>query len=165
MKINEIKSPVTLIASVILCNLAGGIGGLFTKTGPDTWYAGLVKPWFLPPSIAFPIAWTILYTLMGIVLYLLWTEDKTTAHVKIALGFFAIQFVLNITWSYAFFGLENPLYGVIVIVFLWIFILETIITSFRVNKNAGYLLVPYIAWVSFAAILNTAILILNPVVF
>ncbi|MDD4126067.1 MAG: tryptophan-rich sensory protein [Methanomicrobium sp.] len=160
-----IKNPAALVASLIVCNLAGVIGGLFTETGPGTWYSGLVKPWFMPPSIAFPIAWTILYILMGVSLYLLWTEDRTEAHVKIALGFFAIQLILNVAWSFFFFGLNNPLYGLIVIVFLWIFILETIIASYRINKKAGYFLIPYIVWVSFAAIINAAVLMLNPVVF
>ncbi|MBN2734299.1 MAG: tryptophan-rich sensory protein [Methanomicrobiaceae archaeon] len=166
MKFTEmIKNPVALIACVIVCNLAGVIGGIFTETGPGTWYSGLVKPWFLPPSIAFPIVWTILYTMMGIVLYLLWREDRTNGHVKIALGFFAIQLLLNVAWSFFFFGLENPLYGLIVIVFLWIFILETIITSYKVNKNAAYLLIPYILWVSFATLINAAVLMLNPIIF
>ncbi|MDD4300306.1 MAG: tryptophan-rich sensory protein [Methanomicrobium sp.] len=161
----KIKNPAALAASVIGCNLAGAVGSIFTQTGPDSWYAGLIKPWFLPPSIAFPIAWTILYTLMGICLYLIWIEDREDRHVKVALGFFAIQLLLNILWSYLFFGLQNPMYGLIGIIFLWIFIAETIIASYRVSKNAGYLLIPYIAWVSFATLLNAAILLLNPVVF
>jgi tryptophan-rich sensory protein len=166
MKITKfIKDPVAFLACVIVCNLAGVVGGLFTETGPGTWYSGIVKPWFLPPSIAFPIVWTILYILMGITLYLLWTADRTNLQVKVALGFFAIQLALNIAWSFFFFGLNNPLYGLIVIVFLWIFIFETIITSYRINKNAAHLLIPYILWVSFATLINAAVLILNPVVF
>lgn len=163
--LKSVKNPAALAASVILCNLAGVLGGLFTDTGADSWYAiEIVKPWFLPPSIVFPIVWTILYTLMGVSLYLLWTEDKTTGNVNVALGFFVIQLILNIGWSYLFFGLKSPLYGLIGIIFLWIFILQTILTSYRVNKNAAYILIPYILWVTFAAFLNAALLALNPLI-
>jgi len=164
MKIKElIKDPAALIGAVVLCNLAGVAGGFFTETGAGSWYEGLIKPWFLPPSIAFPIAWTTLFILMGISLYLLWIEDKNSKNVKIALGFFAIQLLLNVGWSFFFFGLKSPLYGIIGIIFLWIFIFETIIASYKVNKTAAYLLIPYIAWVTFAAAINAAVLLLNPV--
>ncbi|WOF16717.1 tryptophan-rich sensory protein [Methanoplanus sp. FWC-SCC4] len=162
---NYIKEPLTLIASVIICNLAGIIGGFFTETGPGSWYAEeLVKPWFIPPSIAFPIVWITLYTLMGISLYLLLAEGFNRQKVRAAVSVFAIQLILNVLWSVLFFGMKSPLFGMIGIIFLWIFILQTIIVSYDINKKAAYLLMPYIAWVSFAAYINAAILMINPVI-
>ena len=146
-----------LIISILLPFLASAIGGLFTASSVSTWYLDLNKPFFNPPSWIFGPVWTLLYLLIGISLYLVWIKkyDKTS------FVFFGIQLVLNALWSILFFGLKMPLYAFIEIVLLWAAILITIVYFYIINKTSAYLLIPYILWVSFAAILNFAIFILN----
>jgi benzodiazapine receptor len=153
---------LTLVGSIILCTLAGFIGSLVTVTEPGSWYELLIKPSFNPPSWLFFPVWTTLYVLMGISLFLVLIERKKGLDVRTPLAFFGIQLVLNVLWSYLFFGLESPAAGLIGIIILWIFILATIISFFRVNHIAAYLLLPYILWVTFASVLNFAIYQLNP---
>jgi benzodiazapine receptor len=155
-------SPLLLAGSVILCILVGAAGSVFTVTGPGSWYDLLIKPSFNPPNWIFGPVWTTLYILMGISLYLVLREWKKGVDIRIAGGLFAVQLFLNFIWSYMFFGLQSPTYAFIVIVLLWVAILATIVTFFRINHIAGYLLVPYILWVSFASILNYSIMVLNP---
>jgi benzodiazapine receptor len=145
-----------LIVSILITNAAGLIGSIFTQTGPGSWYTQIAKPSWNPPNYVFGPVWTTLFILMGISLYFLW--EKT--HKK-ALTFFGIQLILNILWSVFFFGLENPLLAFIEIIILWIAILLTIIYAYRAYKPSAYLLIPYILWVSFAAVLNFAIYLLN----
>jgi tryptophan-rich sensory protein len=147
-----------LISSIIICQLAGIIGSIFTVSSVSSWYATLNKPFFNPPSWVFGPVWTLLYLLMGISLYLIWNNKKRT---KKALLIFGIQLILNSLWSILFFGLQSPLLAFIEIIFLWSAILLSIIYFYRISKVAAYLLVPYILWVSFAAILNLSIFILN----
>ena len=109
-----------------------------------------------------PVVWIILFTLMGISLFLVWREGLDRPEVKAAIYIFALQFVFNIAWSGAFFGLRSPYYGLIVIVLLWLMILLTIFKFWQVSTNAALLLVPYILWVSFAMALNYNIMVLNP---
>jgi tryptophan-rich sensory protein len=156
-KINWIK----LIISLIICQAAGGIGSIFTAQSVSSWYLTLEKPAFNPPGWVFAPVWTILFLLMGIALYLVWSK-KGEQELKIkALIFFAVQWVLNIAWSFFFFYLQNPLAGFIEIFILWIFILLTIIYFYKLSKPAAYLLIPYLAWVSFAAVLNYYLYLLN----
>jgi len=126
-----------------------------------TWYQGLAKPPFNPPEWLFGPAWTLLYLLMAVAAWLVWKQGIGAAGVKLALAVFLTQLVLNALWSVFFFGLRSPLAGLVDIVVLWLTILATIVFFFRVSVPAGVLLLPYIAWVSFAAILNAAILRLN----
>jgi tryptophan-rich sensory protein len=98
---------------------------------------------------------------MGISLFLVWREGKKDADWKIALGVFAAQLVVNVLWSWAFFGLQSPLAGIAVIAVLWLLILQCIVRFWPISKNAAWLLVPYILWVSFAAFLNYTIWRLN----
>ena len=142
-----------LIASLIICQLAGVIGSVFTTPAISGWYASLEKPAFNPPNWIFAPVWIFLYLLMGVTLYILW-QNLPKKDAKIALVFFAIQLVLNVLWSVVFFGLELPLLAFLEIIILWIFILLTMIKSSRVSKMPVYLLLPYILWVNFAAILN-----------
>lgn len=158
----HIRNPLLLIGCVILANLAGFIGSFFTATGPGSWYVDvLVKPWFVPPNLAFPIAWTIIFILMGIALYLILMEGTGRAEVRIALALFFSQLVLNILWSYLFFTMQNPFLGLVEIIILWVFILAVTISFYRINKTAGYLFIFYLAWVTFATALNAAIYLLN----
>lgn len=153
-----------LIVAVVACQLIGNLGAVFTIPSLSTWYALLNKPSFNPPNWIFGPVWIILYTLMGISLYLAWKEFprlKKTSRDKAAL-LFAFQLALNLLWSYLFFGLRSPLYGLICIALLWVAILATMLEFYGISRNAALALLPYILWVSFAAMLNLSILILNP---
>jgi len=152
---------IKLILSIVLCQAAGIIGSLFTTPSIPTWYASLQKPWFAPPNWLFGPVWITLFTLMGISFYLVWNKGLKNKLVKKGLVIFGIQLLLNILWSFFFFGLNSPSYGLIEIIILWIAIGLTIFKFFKISKNAALLLLPYIAWVSVAAILNYYIWILN----
>lgn len=156
-----IRSPLILIIAIVICNLAGLLGSLVTVTGPGSWYAGIAKPAFSPPGFLFAPVWTTLYILMGISLYLIWMEGTGRKDVRIALGVFAIQLVLNGLWTFLFFGLQSPILGLAEILVLWVFIVLTIVLFHRIRKTAAYLLVPYLLWVSFAAFLTYTIWTLN----
>jgi tryptophan-rich sensory protein len=141
------------IVSLVICQLAGFIGGAFTAPAITGWYAALEKPLFSPPNWIFSPVWIILFLLMGVTLYILWQNlPKTEA--KIAMVFFIIQLALNILWSALFFALKWPMVAFFEIIVLWVFILLTMIKSSRVSKTTVYLLLPYILWVNFAAVLN-----------
>ena len=140
-----------LVISILVPFVASAIGGLFTASSVSTWYFNLVKPPFNPPNWIFGPVWTILYLLMGISLYLVWVNKYD----KAALTVFGVQLFLNVLWSVLFFGLQKPLFSFVEIIILWISILITIIYFYRINKISAYLLVPYLLWVSFAAILNS----------
>ena len=157
MKPNDI---LKLVVSIILCQLAGFLGSLFTTPAIPTWYATLRKPFFAPPNWIFSPVWITLFILMGISLFFVW---RRTDHpkFKIAFIFFFVQLILNALWSVAFFGLRSPLLGLIDIVLLWIAILLTIQNFLKVFKMAGFLLFPYLLWVGFAALLNFFLWILN----
>ena len=147
---------------VLLCLAAGGLGTVATEPNITTWYAALNKPPFNPPDAAFPAAWTILYLLMAVAAWLAWRAPATdTAGRWTRLVPFFVQLVLNVAWSFAFFGAHNPLLGLAVIVLLIIAILWTILSFRRISAPAAGLLAPYLLWVCFAAILNAAIYLLN----
>ena len=149
-----------LVASVILCQLAGFLGSLFTTPAIPTWYATLKKPFFTPPNWIFSPVWISLFILMGISLFFVWRRTDHP-HFKFAFIFFFVQLILNILWSIVFFGLRSPLVGLLDILLLWIAILFTILNFLKVSKFAGILLLPYFSWVSFAALLNFSLWILN----
>jgi tryptophan-rich sensory protein len=141
--------------------LASAIGSFATMRAIPTWYKGLAKPSFNPPAWLFGPAWTVLYLMMAVAAWLVWKQGLGAPGVKLALAAFLVQLVLNCLWSIVFFGLRSPLAGLVDIVAMWLAILATIVLFFRVSTPAGLLLLPYIAWVSFAALLNAAILRLN----
>ena len=149
-----------LIFAILISQLAGIIGSLFTITSTKSWYTTIIKPSFNPPNWIFGPVWTLLYLLMGISLYLILTTKKSKNR-KIGLYLFFTQLVLNTLWSILFFGLQSPLFAFIEIIILWLAILLTIIYFYKINKKASYLLIPYILWVTFAAILNLSIYSLN----
>jgi benzodiazapine receptor len=155
------RNIVKLIVSIVACQCAGLIGSLATTPNIPTWYATLEKPFFTPPSWLFAPAWITLYLLMAVAAFLIWRKGLAHEGVKCALTLFLVQLVLNALWSVVFFGLQSPLYGMVVILALWIAILLTIIKFFRLSVAAGSLLLPYILWVSFASVLNISIWVLN----
>lgn len=150
---------IRLMVSVGACLLAGFIGSAFTAPAIPGWYASLVKPPFNPPNFVFAPVWTTLYLLMGFAAFLVWASEREDS--VPALYRFALQLVLNAAWSMVFFGLRSPIGGLVVIALLWYSILMTIIWFARVSRPAAWLLGPYILWVSFAAVLNLSILVLN----
>jgi len=156
------KDIVRLIISIVACQCAGIVGSVFTMRAIPTWYAALQKPPFTPPNWLFAPAWITLYLLMAISAFLVWRTGLENRQTRRALIVFLVQLILNALWSIAFFGLESPVFGLIVIIALWIAILLTIIKFFRISTVAGALMLPYILWVSFAMVLNGSILVLNP---
>lgn len=150
-----------LFACILICQFAGVIGSVFTASSLENWYLFLEKPAFNPPSWVFFPVWTILYTLMGISLYIVLENGFQDLEVKKGVLIFVIQLGLNSIWSFLFFGLKSPYYAFVEIIFLWLAILLTIYQFRKISKTASYLLIPYIIWVSFAAILNYNIWILN----
>jgi tryptophan-rich sensory protein len=157
----KLKDIFKLVICIVVCLAAGAIGSVFTRSAIPTWYATLEKPPFSPPNWLFAPVWTLLYILMGIAAFLVWRKGLENRGVRIALIVFLIQLALNALWSVVFFGLESPLYGLIVISILWIAILVTIIKFFRISRVASVLMWPYLLWVTFAAVLNSSIWLLN----
>jgi len=155
------KNLPKLIVSVVGCELAGVLGSVFTVSSIPTWYATLNKPPFAPPNWIFGPVWTLLYFLMGVAFYLIWKQGWKKKKVKTAGMYFLAQLALNFIWSPIFFGLRAPLLGLIVIVAMWALIAMTMKKFYPLSKWAAYLLVPYLLWVSFASILNAAIVLIN----
>ncbi|MFA5135836.1 MAG: TspO/MBR family protein [Patescibacteria group bacterium] len=148
-----------LITSVVACMSIGALGGWFTASSVRTWYVTLEKPFFSPPNWVFAPVWTVLYIMMGVSFYIIWTSKKGNR--KKAVAFFFIQLVLNFLWSLVFFGLRLPLLAFFDIVLLWIAIVASILQFHKISKPSAYLLLPYFLWVSFASLLNLSIVILN----
>ena len=151
-----------LVISLVVCQLIGLIGSVYTMNAIPTWYAALEKPAFTPPNWLFAPAWITLYVLMGIAAFLVWRNGWDKPKVRVALVFFGVQLVLNALWSVVFFGLESPLFGVVVIVMLWVAILITMLRFKGISMAGVWLLLPYLLWVTFASVLNIAIWMLNP---
>ena len=155
------KNIFSALFFVLISETAGIIGSVFTFSAISTWYVVLNKPFFSPPNYLFGPVWTTLYFLMGIAAFLVYKKGTRNKKVRSALSLFGIQLVLNTLWSIIFFGLKLPAVAFVEIILLWIFIFLTMQAFAKVSKSATWLLVPYILWVSFAAILNLAIVILN----
>lgn len=153
---------IMLLAFVLVSEMAGVIGSFFTFSSIPTWYAGLEKPAFSPPNWVFGPVWTTLYFLMGVAAYLVWSEGMGRKGAEKALWIFGAQLVVNALWSIVFFGMRSPMIAFFVIIVLWALIIETIREFYRISRWAGIALVPYILWVSFAAVLNFSIWMLNP---
>ena len=151
-----------LVGAIILCQMAGVIGSFFTAPAIRNWYTFLVKPAINPPSWLFAPVWSTLYTLMGISLYIVWQKGLGKKKVRDAILWFLIQLVFNAFWSVVFFGLRNIFAAFITIVALWILIIIVVLKFYRLDRGAGYLLLPYLLWVSFAAYLNFSLWLLNP---
>lgn len=148
-----------LIFAILIPLAAGAVGSAFTTSEINTWYQILNKPVFNPPNWIFAPVWTTLYILMGISFYLILVSKANNK--TLAIKVFLAQLLLNLLWSILFFGLHNPLLAFVEILILWGAILYTIITFYKISKPATYLLIPYILWVSFAAVLNLFVVFLN----
>jgi benzodiazapine receptor len=155
----SLRSLGLLLVAAVPVILVSVFGSLFTFQGLVSWYPTLRKPFFTPPNGVFPIAWTFLYTLMVLSLWRVLRSDIPGK--GRALATFGVQLALNLAWSFVFFGLRSPWGGVGVITALIIAILLTIRAFRPFDTAAAYALVPYLAWVSFAALLNVSIAVLN----
>jgi benzodiazapine receptor len=155
------KEIIRLVVSIFICQGAGIIGALFTMPSIRTWFEALNKPPFRPPNAVFGPVWTALFLLMGISLFLVWHKGLDSQGVKTAMLVFSGHLVLNIGWSILFFGLRSPGLAFFEIVILWAAILLTMFLFNRVSAVSAILLLPYVLWVSFAAVLNFTIWRLN----
>lgn len=149
-----------LIIALIISHAAGFIGGLATSSGLREWYAMLTLPSFQPPGWLFGPVWLTLYTLIGISLFLAYSSAKKKNR-KMVVGLFFAHWVLNTLWSILFFGLHQPLWALLDIILLLTIIIALLFYYYRLNRASGWLLVPYLLWVGFAAILNYYIIMLN----
>ncbi|HTL09520.1 MAG TPA: TspO/MBR family protein [Chitinophagaceae bacterium] len=154
---NTVKLVISIAATVGI----GLLGGIFTGPEIQTWFVHLQKPSWNPPNWLFAPVWSTLYLLMGIAFYLIWKSPGAGDGKRWAMIIFIVQFALNFFWSFIFFREHQMGWAFVEIIVLWIAILCTIIAFSRINKTAAWLLVPYISWVSFAAILNYTIWQLN----
>ena len=149
-----------LFVSLLICYAVAAAGSAVTTPFIASWYPSLIKPPFTPPNAVFGPVWTILYTLMAISLTLIWSKHKAK-QTKEPLEWFAVQLGLNFLWSLVFFSWHQVLWAFLVIVLLLLAIVQTIRVFLPLSKTAAYLLIPYVLWVSFAGILNLAIVLLN----
>lgn len=150
-----------LVAAIGVPLIVGGLGAIPTSSAIPTWYRSLKKPAWNPPAWVFGPVWTLLYTLMGTAAWLVWRRGPEREDVRAALGLFGGQLALNGLWSPIFFGLRNPGLALAEIVPLWGVLAATMAQFFRVRPVAGLLLLPYLAWTSFAMTLNAEIWRLN----
>jgi tryptophan-rich sensory protein len=151
---------VALAVFVLVCFGAAGLGSMATVSSLGEWYAGLQKPAWTPPPWIFGPVWTALYAGMAVAAWLVWKRLGWPA-ASGALGVFALQLALNVAWSWLFFGLRRPGVAAIDITLLWVGILATLLAFSRAVPLAGWLMIPYLVWVTFAAALNIAIWRLN----
>jgi len=154
------RSLIRLVISLALCFGAAALGSWMTYPNIASWFVGLNKPFFSPPNWLFAPVWTVLYAMMAIAFWRVWTLGRGTA-LEVAALAFAIQLVLNVAWSGAFFGLHMPWLALIDIIALILAIIATMGAFSRIDGLASWMLIPYLAWVSFASVLNAAIWWLN----
>jgi translocator protein len=178
------NKSIKFFSSLVICELVGFFGMIFTSPQIEGWYRNLNKPGFNPPNWIFGPVWTIIFVMMGIALYIVW--DKKWQPVN-KIGFenskkinplsrkffsgswqkaniiliFIFQLILNILWSFLFFAMHLPNFAFFELIMLWFSIIFMIVNFYRVSKQAALLLIPYIVWVSFAGVLNYFIWILN----
>ena len=156
----DLAGPLGLLLWVGLSFLAAYVGSAFTSLSVNDWYLTLEKPSWTPPGKVFGPVWSTIYLLMGVAAWMVWRR-RGVAGAGFPLGLFLLQLALNAAWSALFFGLRSPGLAFAEIVVLWILILATAVSFWRVVQVAGALYVPYLLWVSFAAVLNLSIWRLN----
>jgi len=156
----KISHNIKLIISILLPLSVGAIAGMFTSQAVPTWYASLNRPFFSPPNWVFGPVWTTLYILLGISFFLIWKEEATKAR-DLAIKVFLIQMLLNFAWSFLFFYFNLIGVALIEIILLWISIASMIYLFYKIKPVAAYMNIPYLLWVSFAAILNAGYYFLN----
>ncbi len=154
------KNTHALLLSVGITLLIGMIGGLVTASSVGSWFVEINKPSWNPPNWIFGPVWTSLYIMMGIAIFLVWLKRKQQS-IKLVMGLYIIQLLLNMLWSLLFFGLQNPQLAFFEVVVLLFAIVLTTLHFWKISKSAALLMIPYILWVSFATVLNFSIWQLN----
>jgi tryptophan-rich sensory protein len=149
------------VINLLITAAIGFVAMLFTRPQIAGWYASLKKPSFNPPPQAFAPVWICIYVMIATAAYLVWKHRSRKPVYKVTRGIYFIQLFLNGSWSIVFFGLHQVFGALVIIILLWISILLTIQWFNKFNKVAGWLLWPYLLWVSFAAVLNASIYFLN----
>jgi len=157
------RPRTTLVAAIIVCEVVGASGSVFTTMGLESWYPSLVRPAIAPPNWVFAPVWTTLFALLGVAAWLVWRRATVVGPeaTRLAVGTFVVQFALNVAWSAVFFGGQSLAGGLLVIALLWLAIAATVAAFYGVDRRAAALLVPYLAWVTFAGYLNYAFWALN----
>lgn len=149
-----------LVLCVIIPVAVGALSALLTMNSMQS-FDMIIKPPLSPPGWLFPVVWSILFILMGIASYLVYTSDAPKEQISKALAVYSVQLVVNFFWSLIFFNLEAYLFAFFWLVLLWILIIVTLVQFWNIRRSAGLLLLPYLAWVTFAGYLNYAIYLLN----
>lgn len=152
------RSLLALAVSLALCLGVSALGGAITAGPVKSWYPALAKPAITPPEIAFPIVWTLLFLMMAVAAWLVWRRGGWSG----ALALFGLQLGLNLGWSALFFGAQQIGLALVEIVVLWLAIAATARAFARHDRRAALLLLPYLAWVAYAALLNALIWQMNP---
>jgi tryptophan-rich sensory protein len=153
----KLKKSLKLIIALALPLLAGFVGSLFTTPAVASWYPMIAKPALNPPNWIFGPVWTLLYILMGLAAFFVWNKGKKKRDVRLALGIFVFQLILNFFWSIIFFGAHNPGVAFLELLSLWCAVLALALAFREVSRPAFYLILPYLLWVSFAGYLNYSI--------
>lgn len=154
------KKLRTLLIAVAIPLLVGAVAGLLTRNSMQV-FEGLQQPPFAPPGVLFPIVWTILYALMGIASYLIYTSGKDPEEVSSALTVYGVQLVVNFLWPIVFFRFGWYTFAFFWLILLWVLVIYTILLFYRISKPAAWLMVPYLLWLTYAAYLNLGIVLLN----
>lgn len=149
-----------LIISLLISLGVGALSGFLTKDSMKT-FESLVKPALSPPGFVFPIVWTLLFILMGVSAYLVWTSDAPRIQKQRALAVYGVQLAINFLWSIIFFNLDAYLFAFVWLLLLWLMIILMIYLFGKISRTAAYLQIPYLLWVSFAGYLNLAIYLMN----
>jgi len=152
---SKLLDGAMLAMFIVVCIAAGGVGAVFTADSVAGWYRTIAKPSWTPPDRVFGPVWTVLFISMGVAAWLVWRRGW--ARCRGALGLFGIQLLLNVGWSLVFFGLRSPGWAFVEILCLWIALVVTIAMFWRHSRLAAVLLLPYLGWSTFAAVLNLAI--------
>jgi len=155
------RSILLLVVCILIPLITGVVGSFFTAASVSGWYVTLSKPWFNPPGWVFGPAWTILYILMGISLWMVIRSGVQEQQVRLGIIVFGIQLFVNLFWSVIFFGMQSPIGGLVCILVLLSLIVTMIGVFWKISTRAAYLLVPYLCWTTFATLLNAMIVILN----
>ena len=159
--LNIFKKLKPYIISIAIALLIGGLSALLTRNNMNI-YAQISTPPFAPPGFLFPIVWAILYVLMGISSAMIFKSEEATSQERLsALFTYGLSLFVNFFWSIIFFNMRSYLLAFAWIVLLWVLIIKTVREYYKINKTAAYLQIPYLLWVTFAAVLNFSIYLLN----
>lgn len=156
------RQALGLAGWLLLCYAAAGIGAVASMQA-DVFYKGLTLPSWAPPASVFGPVWTVLYGAMAVAAWLVWRKGGWAKRQKV-LTLFLAQLAVNALWSWLFFHWQRGGWALVDIIVLWLLIVATLIGFWRISRGAGLLMVPYLAWVSFASALNLAAWRLNPAV-